>query len=79
MIFVSFRAARDSFMADPIEPQNPTRSQSGAETYDAFHTCNTWTALVLRDAGVPVDTHVLLADQVMQQVERIATVQSRMP
>ena len=52
---------------------------AGAETYDAFHTCNTWTALVLRDAGVPVNTHVLLADQVMQQVERIATVQAQMP
>jgi DNA gyrase subunit B len=35
MIFVSFRAARDSFMADSNEPQNPTASQSGAETYDA--------------------------------------------
>ena len=40
------------------------------ETYDAFHTCNTWTALLLRDAGVPVDTHVLFAGQVMRQVAR---------
>ncbi len=52
---------------------------AGAETYDAFHTCNTWTALVLRDAGLPVDTHVLLVDQVMQQVQRIATLQAGMP
>ena len=46
------------------------------ETYDAFHTCNTWTALVLRDAGIPVDTHVLFAGQVMQQVSRIAAMQA---
>ena len=29
---------------------------ASTETYDAFHTCNTWTALVLRDGGLPVDT-----------------------
>lgn len=46
------------------------------ETYDAFHTCNTWTALLLRDAGFPVDPHVLFADQVMQQVSVIATRQA---
>jgi uncharacterized protein (TIGR02117 family) len=47
------------------------------ETYDAFHTCNTWTALVLRDAGYPMNTHVLFAGQVMQQVARIAAMQAR--
>ena len=36
------------------------------ETYDAFHTCNTWTALVLRDGGLPMNTHVLFAGQVMR-------------
>ena len=36
------------------------------ETYDAFHTCNTWTALVLRDGGLPINTHVLFAGQVMR-------------
>jgi uncharacterized protein (TIGR02117 family) len=45
------------------------------ETYDAFHTCNTWTALSLRDAGFPIDTHVLFADQVMRQVTRLAAIQ----
>jgi len=49
---------------------------AATETYDAFHTCNTWTALVLRDAGVPVDTHVLFAGQVMRQVSRIAALQA---
>ena len=47
------------------------------ETYDAFHTCNTWTALVLRDGGLPINTHVLFAGQVMQQVSRIAAMQAR--
>jgi uncharacterized protein (TIGR02117 family) len=46
------------------------------ETYDAFHTCNTWTALVLRDGGLPINTHVLFASQVMQQVSRIAALQA---
>jgi hypothetical protein len=46
------------------------------ETYDAFHTCNTWTALLLREVGFPVDPHVLFADQVMRQVSVIATQQA---
>jgi hypothetical protein len=46
------------------------------ETYDAFYTCNTWTALLLREAGFPVDPHVLFADQVMRQVSVIATRQA---
>jgi hypothetical protein len=49
------------------------------ETYAAYHTCNTWTALVLRDGGLPINTHVLFADQVMDQVARIAAVQARQP
>jgi hypothetical protein len=47
------------------------------EIYDAFHTCNTWTALVLRQGGLPMNTHVLFADQVIQQVARIAAMQTR--
>lgn len=51
---------------------------AATETYDAFHTCNTWTALVLHDAGLPVDPNgVLFADQVMDQVRRIAGPQHR--
>jgi hypothetical protein len=50
---------------------------ASTETYDALHTCNTWTALLLRDAGVPIDTHVLFASQVMQQVARVAAQQAQ--
>lgn len=49
----------------------------GTETYDAFHTCNTWTALILRDAGLPVNPNgVLFVDQIMDQARRIATMQA---
>jgi uncharacterized protein (TIGR02117 family) len=48
------------------------------EIYDAFHTCNTWTALLLRDGGLPVDPRgVLFTGQVMQQAARIAAMQTR--
>ncbi|HTI80147.1 MAG TPA: DUF2459 domain-containing protein [Acetobacteraceae bacterium] len=50
---------------------------AGSETYDAFHTCNTWTALLLRDAGFPVNTSVLFADDVMRQAQQIAARQAR--
>jgi uncharacterized protein (TIGR02117 family) len=50
---------------------------AGRNTYDAFHTCNTWTALVLRDAGFPINTQVLFAGQVMQQAAQIAAMQAR--
>ena len=51
---------------------------ASGETYDAFHTCNTWTALLLRDAGLPVDpSGVLFVGQVMRQVGAIAAVQHR--
>ncbi|MGC1407480.1 MAG: DUF2459 domain-containing protein [Acetobacteraceae bacterium] len=50
---------------------------ASTETYDGFHTCNTWTALVLRDGGLPMDTHVLFAGQVMRQVSQIAEMQGR--
>jgi uncharacterized protein (TIGR02117 family) len=48
------------------------------ETYDAFHTCNTWTALLLHDSGLPVDPRgVLFVGQVMRQVAAIASLQAR--
>jgi uncharacterized protein (TIGR02117 family) len=50
---------------------------AGSETYDALHTCNTWTALRLRDGGVPMNTRVLFAGEVMQQVARIAAIQAQ--
>lgn len=48
-----------------------------SDTYDAFDTCNTWTARLLRDAGFPVATHVLFADQVMHQAQQITARQRR--
>ena len=36
---------------------------AGSETYDAFHTCNTWTAPLLHDAGFPVNARVLFAGE----------------
>ena len=50
---------------------------AGSETYDAFNTCNTWTASLMRGAGFPVNTHVLFADEVMRQAEQIAARQAR--
>lgn len=50
---------------------------ASSETYDGFHTCNTWTALLLRDAGLPVDpSGVLFVGQVMRQAGAIAAVQA---
>lgn len=38
-------------------------------SYDAFHTCNTWTAEALHDAGLPIDYHgVIFADQLWRQL-----------
>lgn len=38
-------------------------------SYDAFHTCNTWTAEALHDAGVPINYHgVIFADQLWRQL-----------
>jgi uncharacterized protein (TIGR02117 family) len=41
-------------------------------TYDAFFTCNSWTAESLRAAGYPVSTTlVIFADQVMAEARRL--------
>jgi hypothetical protein len=50
---------------------------ASTETYDLFNTCNTWTAALLHDVGLPIDPQVLLAGQVMQQVDRIAIWQAQ--
>jgi uncharacterized protein (TIGR02117 family) len=47
------------------------------ETYDLSYTCNTWTARLLHDAGFPMNTHVVFADQVMGQVSQMAGSQRR--
>jgi hypothetical protein len=59
-------------------PYPGSRFYASGETYDGFHTCNTWTARLLRDGGLPVDPDgVLFVGQVMRQAEAIATVQAR--
>ncbi len=45
---------------------------AAVDTYDAFFTCNTWTADGLRAAGLPVGGPVVFAGQVMSQVRQIA-------
>ncbi|HEX7910310.1 MAG TPA: DUF2459 domain-containing protein [Paraburkholderia sp.] len=45
---------------------------AAAGTYDAFHTCNTWTARALRSARLPVDDAVLFAGAVMRQARQLA-------
>lgn len=46
-------------------------------TYDAFHTCNTWTAAMLHSAGLPVPTAgVLFVGQVMGNARRIGAQQA---
>lgn len=48
-------------------------------TYDAFNTCNTWTAAMLHAAGLPVSTAgVMFAGQVMGMARRIAAQQASM-
>lgn len=47
------------------------------ETYDAFNTCNTWTASLLHAGGLPVNhAGVLLAGQVMEQALSVAARQA---
>jgi uncharacterized protein (TIGR02117 family) len=45
---------------------------AGHRTYDAFFTCNSWTADGLRAAGLPLRGNTLFAGQVMDQVRRLA-------
>ena len=46
---------------------------ASTQTYDAAHTCNTWTAKALQIAGLPVRaTGVIFANQVVAQIRPIA-------
>jgi uncharacterized protein (TIGR02117 family) len=59
-------------------PYAGSRFYASNETYDAFYTCNTWTARVLRDAGIPVRPDgVVFVSQLMRQVEWLAAAQAR--
>ena len=62
-------------LADGPYPGSVFWAASG--TYDAFSTCNTWTAAGLRAAGLPLRGPVLFAGQVMSQVRQIAPQQAR--
>jgi len=52
-------------------PQSLFYAATGS--YDASHTCNTWTAEALRIAGLPIDANVVFADQVTAQLAPFAT------
>jgi Protein of unknown function (DUF2459) len=45
--------------------------------YNGFHTCNTWTAEALREAGIPMHGPVLFAEGVMRQVREIQEVREK--
>ncbi len=46
---------------------------ASTKTYDLTHTCNTWTAVALRVAGLPVsEAGVVVAGQVLNQVRPLA-------
>lgn len=50
---------------------------AGRQTYDSFYNCNTWTADALRAGGFPFEpSGILFASQVMEQVQRIASLQA---
>lgn len=56
---------------EPLAPGPDPGSEFYASglSYDAFHTCNTWTAEALHFAGVPVSYHGLIfADQLWRQL-----------
>jgi len=52
-------------------PQSLFYAATGS--YDASHTCNTWTAEALRIAGLPIDANIVFADQVTAQLAPFAT------
>ena len=57
---------------EPLTPGPDAGSEFYASglSYDAFHTCNTWTAEALYAAGVPVSYHgVIFADQLWRQLQ----------
>ena len=54
------------------------RYLAATDSYHAFETCNTWTAVALYAAGLPMRTGVLFEDDVMRQVRALAATQQAM-
>lgn len=53
---------------------------ASADIYDAFRTCNTWTAEALRAGGLPIGTTgIVFAGQVMDEARRVAARQHAAP
>ncbi|HTW26252.1 MAG TPA: DUF2459 domain-containing protein [Acetobacteraceae bacterium] len=81
--FIAAYLARDGAgRAQPIGdgPYSGSLFYASDGTYDGFHTCNTWTAEALRQAGLPVTaTGILFADQVMAEARRAAAAQDEEP
>lgn len=68
--FVTDRAGQALRLADGPYPGSAFFASDA--TYDAFHTCNSWTAKSLRAAGYPVSTTlVIFAPQVMAEARRL--------
>jgi len=52
---------------------------AASSSYNAFATCNTWSASGLRAAGLPVTDAVIFADDIMSQVRKVAAAQAGIP
>lgn len=60
--------AKDQLKPLAPGPDAGSKFYASGLSYDAFHTCNTWTAEALHDAGLPVSYHgVIFADQLWRQ------------
>jgi hypothetical protein len=59
-------------------PYPGSRFYAAAEEYDAFNTCNTWTARILNTGGLPMPiAGMLFVDQIMEAVRRISMEQDQ--
>lgn len=68
----SFAPDRGAPVALGAGPYPGSAFYDSAETYDAVHTCNTWTAELLQAGGVPVAADVVFADQLMREARAAA-------
>lgn len=62
--------AMDKLQALGPGPDAGSEFYASSLSYDAFHTCNTWTAEALHEAGLSVSYHgVIFADQLWRQLK----------